>query len=182
VERSEILDWMTYAERREQLRADAMRAKSVRRVIVGDAFTFLFENRETVRYQVHEMLRAEQIVREADVVHELETYNDLLGGVGELGCSLLIGIEDEADRAVKLRQWVGLPQHVYARLEDGTVVRPRFDPRQVGDERLSSVQYLKFAVGATAPVVIGIDLPGIEAETRLDAVQRAALQADLDAG
>ena len=58
VERSEILDWMTYSERRDELRAAAMRAKSVRRVMIGDAFTFLFENRETVRYQVHEMLRA----------------------------------------------------------------------------------------------------------------------------
>jgi hypothetical protein len=61
-------------------------------------------------------------------------------------------------------------------------VRPRFDPRQVGDTRLSSVQYLKFAVGKVAPLAIGIDLPGLALEIQLDAVHRAALQADLDGG
>ena len=54
-------------------------------------------------------------------------------------------IDDPAVRAVKLREWLELPRHVYARLEDGTRVRPAFDPRQVGTERVSSVQYLKFA-------------------------------------
>ena len=180
VDRSEILDYVTYEERRDGLRASAMQAKAQRRVIVGEHFTFLFENRQTVRYQVQEMMRTERIVKEADIQHELDTYNELLGGEGELGCTLLIGIDDEGERAVKLRAWLGLCDHLYAEHEDGTRVRPRFDPRQVGDERLSSVQYLVFAVGKRAPVAIGIDMPGLELRTSLDPTQRAALQADLD--
>ena len=39
----------------------------------------------TVRYQVQEMIRAERMTREEDIRHELETYNELLGGRGELG-------------------------------------------------------------------------------------------------
>ena len=33
------------------------------------------------------MMRAERIVREADIQHELDTYNALLGGDGELGAA-----------------------------------------------------------------------------------------------
>jgi hypothetical protein len=180
VQRSELLDYVTYDERRESLRAAAMEAKSQRRIIVGEHFTFLFENRDTVRYQVQEMMRTERIVKESDIQHELDTYNELLGADGELGCTLLIGIDDEEERADKLHAWLGLCDHLYAELEDGTRVRPRYDPRQVGDERLSSVQYLVFAVGSTAPVTIGVDMPGLEAHAHLDASQRSALQADLD--
>jgi len=181
VERREILDWVTYEELRETVRPFAIATKNERRIIVGDAFTFLFENRDTVRYQVQEMVRAERMVREADIQHELATYNELLGGPGELGCSLLIGIDDEHERNEKLRAWLALPQHLYAKLADGSKVRATFDPRQVGGDRLSSVQYLKFPVGKDAPVAIGIDLPGLDVEAALTPEQRAALQADLDA-
>lgn len=177
--RSEILDHVTYTERREELRAKALVAKAARRVVLAEGtLTFLFENRDTVRYQVQEMMRAEQIVREADILHELETYNELLGGPGELGCTLLIGIDDPAERAKKLGEWLALPQHVYAELADGTRVRATFDPRQVGEERLSSVQYLKLPVGK-APVAIGVDLPGLTAHQVLTEAQRQALAEDL---
>lgn len=182
VDRSEILDFVTYYEQRDELRPQALQAKAKRRVHVGSVLTFLFENRDTVRYQVQEMMRAEQIVKEADIQHELRTYNELLGGEGELGCTLLIEVESERERAEKLRVWLGLPEHLYAELEDGTKVRPKFDPRQVGDDRLSSVQYLVFPVGPKAPVAIGCDFddPALQARTELASEQRRALQDDLD--
>jgi Protein of unknown function (DUF3501) len=180
IDRSEILDFVTYGERREVLRASALQARALRRVHVGDEFAFSFENRETVRYQIQEMMRVEQIVKEADIQHEIATYNELLGSGGSLGATLLIGIDDEAERKVKLQAWLGLLEHVYARIEGGEQVRPRWDPRQVGDTRLSSVQYLSFPLGGRAPIAIGIDMPGLELETALSDEQRAALQADLD--
>ena len=102
----------------------------------------------------------ERITQAAGIAHEVAAYNELLGGPGELGATLLIEIDDPAVRAVKLREWLDLPRHVYARLEDGTRVRPSFGPRPVGTERVSSVQYLKLPVGGRVPVAIGIDLPG----------------------
>lgn len=180
IERGEIVDYVTYTEQREGIRAKALAAKALRRVIVGEHFTFLFENRETVRYQIQEMMRVEQIVKEADVQHEIATYNELLGREGSLGATLLIGIDDERERAVKLHAWLGLLDHVYAALADGTKIRPRWDARQVGETRLSSVQYLSFPLGGRAPVAIGIDMPGVDAATPLRDEQRAALQADLD--
>ncbi|HVI74100.1 MAG TPA: DUF3501 family protein [Anaeromyxobacteraceae bacterium] len=180
VERSEILRLEEYDARRPDIRAKVLVEKRRRRVHVGP-LTFLFENPETVRYQVHEMARAERLYLEEELRHELDTYNELLGGPGELGCSLLIELADPVERGAKLRAWRELPAHLYVKLPDGRRVRARYDPRQVGDDRLSSVQYLKFPVGAGAPVGVGSDLPGLELETTLDADQRAALQADLAA-
>lgn len=82
VVRADILDFVTYEERRAELRAAAMAEKALRRVHVGANLTFLFENTATVRYQILEMVRAERMVREADIAHEIETYNELLGGPG----------------------------------------------------------------------------------------------------
>jgi len=182
VERSEILDFVTYGEQREAMRDSALRAKSVRRVLVGEYFTFLFENHETVLYQVQEMMRIEQIVKEDDIRHELNTYNELIHPAGTVGCTLLVGIDDEQLRDQKLQEWMGLNEHIYAKLPDGRLARPTWDPRQVGDTRLSSVQYLSFPLGPEAPVAIGIEMPGIDAETELSDAQREALRVDLSAG
>ena len=179
VTRDEIVDYQTYNDQREQSRPKVLAAKELRRVVVADTFLFLFENRDTVRYQVQEMMRAERIVREADIQHELDTYNELLGAPGELGCTLLVTIDDPAQRDVKLREWLDLNERLYLELEDGTKARPTFDPRQVGDDRLSSVQYLKFTTGPRAPVAVGVELDA-GGRVELSDAQRAALQADLD--
>jgi hypothetical protein len=179
VQRSEILDLQTYDRERPRLRPAAMEAKEVRRIHVGPHLTFLFENRETIRYQIHEMVRAERLFREEEIAHELDTYNELLGGPGELGCSLLIEIADPRERDEKLRRWLRLLEHLYLKTPDGRKVRPSFDPRQVGEDRLSSVQYLKFDVGGAAPSAVGCDLPDLAAETELSLAQRQALADDL---
>jgi len=179
IERSEVLDYVTYSEKRGELRASALQAKSERRIIVGEHFTFLFENRETVLYQVQEMMRVERIVKEEDIQHEIDTYNELIHPEGILGCTLLIGVEEESDRDEKLRSWRGLNDHIYATLPEGKRVKPTWDPRQVGESRLSSVQYLTFELGQEPPTAIGIYMPGIEAETELSDVQKLALRHDL---
>jgi hypothetical protein len=181
VQRQEIVDYVTYEERRDAIRQSVLREKAERRIHVGPHLTFLLETHDTIRYQIQEMVRTERMVREADIAHEIETYNELLGGPGELGCTLLIELDDPAARAEKLVRWVELPKQLFARLEDGTKVRPTFDPRQVGDGRLSAVQYLKFAVGARAPVALGCDHPDpeLEHETPLTEAQKTALQRDL---
>ncbi len=179
VRREEITDPATYERSRAEIRPADIEAKRLRRVDFCGPLTLLFENTTTVRYQIQEMVRAERMTRDEDVRHELDTYNELLGGRGELGATLLIGIPDEAERAVKLREWLALPKHLYLALEDGTKVRPSYDARQIGTDRLSSVQYLKFDVRGRTPVAAGSDLPQLRGETALSREQRDALAADL---
>ncbi|HTF89112.1 MAG TPA: DUF3501 family protein [Planctomycetota bacterium] len=179
VQRESLLDYVSYETEREVLRADVLRIKALRRVHVAGVLTFLFENTATIRYQVQEMMRAERIVRETDIRHELTTYNELLGGPGELGCTLLIEIDDAEERKKRLEEWILLPAALYVRLPTGKKVRATCDPRQIGETRLSSVHYLKFDVRGEVPWAIGCDHPGLTAETELGAATRTALAEDL---
>src|SRR2546430_2122060 len=144
IKRTEIVDYVTYEDIRARFRAEVIKAKDLRRVHIGEYLTLLFENHLTMRYQIQEMVRAERIVKESDIRHEIETYNEVLGGAGEFGCTLLIEIDDPAVRDVKLKEWWRLPEKMYLLLEDGTRVWATFDERQRGDDRVSSVQYMKF--------------------------------------
>jgi len=177
--REEILDYVTYSEKRDETRGEAMKHKDARRIHLGEYLSFLFENRETVRYQIHEMMRIEQIVKESDIQHEIDTYNELIGGPGELGCSLLIEIDDPGERDTRLTAWLGLPEHIYLRLENGKKAYAIFDRRQVGETRLSSVQYLKFDTKGKLPVAVGTDHPELTDEVKLSELQRQALAQDL---
>lgn len=179
VERAEIAGYVTYEAQRDAQRARVMATKAVRRLHIGEYLTLLFENHLTVRYQIHEMVRTERMVKEADIRQEIDTYNELLGGEGELGCTLLIEIEDPGVRDEKLREWWRLPEKIYVLLEDGTRVWATFDERQRGDDRVSSVQYLKFNTDGRVPVAAGVDLPELQAETSLTAEQRQGLREDL---
>lgn len=179
VRREELLDLSTYERSRDELRKSVLEAKRCRRVHLGGALTFLFENTATMRYQVQEMIRTEKMAREEDIRRELETYNELLGRKGELGVSLLIELPEPHERDRKLREWLALPAHLYLKVASGEKVRATYDPRQVGTDRLSSVQYLKFDVRGEPPVAVGTDLPALTAETALDEEQRDALTQDL---
>ncbi len=178
VQRSDIVDYQTYNDSRDEFRKQVLDEKEARRIHVGPHLTFLFETTLTVRYQIQEMMRIEHIVREADVQHEIDTYNELVGDTGEVGCTLLIEIDDPAERDVKLREWLGLTKHLYMLLDNGERVRAEWDQRQVGSDRLSAVQYLKFKPGTHRPKAIGVDHPKLELEQPLTDEQTAILAAD----
>lgn len=178
VDRSEIVDYQTYDDTRAAIRQGILEIKRPRRIHVGPYLTFLFENAQTLRYQIQEIMRVERIVREAEIQREVETYNDLLGGPGELACCLLVEIDDRDDREKKLRAWKDLPDRIYIRTDAG-LVRPLYDLTQVESDRISAVQYLKWPLGGQAPLAVGCDHPELTAETLLDAEQRAALLADM---
>ncbi len=182
VRRSDLLDYATFTDHREALWPTVAAAKRHRRVTLGPYLTLLFENATTVRWQVQEMMRVERLVREADIHHELETYNALLGGPGELGAVLLVEIAEEARRPELLRAWRPLPGHLFAVSGDGRRAAATFDMAQVGDDRLSSVQYIRFPVGADVPARIVIDLEGLACDVALTLETRHALGEDLDPG
>lgn len=179
VTRSEIVDYQTYDDTRAQFREYVFAEKAKRRIHVGEYLTFLFETTDTIRYQIQEIMRVERVVREQDIQHEIATYNALLGAVGELGCTLLVEIEDPSSRDECLRRWADLPAHVYVKLADGRAVRARWDEAQISETRLSSVQYLKFKVGEGRPMAVGVDHPELTAETLLSEEQQQTLYGDL---
>ena len=180
VRREEILDYETYEDQRIEIRERVMKIKQPRRISIGNTLTFLFENKETIRYQIQEMIRVERIVREEDIQHEIDTYNEILGKTGELGCTLLIEIDDPSERDKLLTEWIDLPKNLFLKLEDETKVKADFDHRQIGENRLSSVQYIKFNTEGKIPVAIGSDHKLFTAENLLSEDQKNALKDDLN--
>jgi hypothetical protein len=179
VSREEVRKPAEYAVFRDEFRRAVLEQKDKRRVHVGSYLTFLFENHDTVLYQVEEMLRAENITSEPEIQHEMDTYNELLGQRGELGCTLLIEIDDPAKRSELLARWKDLPATLYIETQNGTRVTAQFDARQIGEGRISSVHYLKFPIGDQVPAKVGCSHPEIAAETVLTPQQAAALCRDL---
>jgi hypothetical protein len=185
VELREIEDIAAYELERIAWRPQMMALKDRRRVRVGGHMTFLFENRETVRYQIQEMMRIERIVEPEAIRHELDTYNELIPLSGELSACLLIEYDSPEERAVALRELLGLENHVWMAVGDEPRAQARFDTRQISTDRLSSVQYVKFPLtpeqrerwrdGAR----IVIDHPKYPAEQPLTAQQLEELVQDL---
>ncbi len=179
IERSEIVDYVTYKERRPVERPKIIEMKKPRRVHLGEYLTFLFENRATIKYQIQEMTLAEKIVKEDEIKHEIDTYNELFGEPGSFPVVLLVEIEDEEERKEKLEKWFDLPKTLYVVTENGEKVYANYDERQISDVKLSSVQYLYFNTKGVPITAIGTDLEYIKQEVKLTDVQKAALDADL---
>ena len=180
VNRSEIIDYQTYEDHRAEIRREIFETKKHRRIHLGENLTFLFENHETIKYQILEIMRAEKIARESAIQEELNTYNNFLGKSGELACVLLIEIEAESDRKPLLESWMGLEKCIYLLDRKGNKIFAQHDPTQVGDRRLSAVQYLKFVI-KEPPVALGCTFGELAGEVELTKEQRNALEEDLAA-
>jgi hypothetical protein len=176
-----------YERHRDEFRRRIIELKKVRRLPLGPRATLVFENRNTLLFQVQEMLRVERLSSPADVARELEVYNELVPGDGELSATLFIEITDLADIRPELDRLIGLDEHLFLRVGDHTV-RATFDPKQMEEDRISAVQYVRFPLEGPAgeafadpatPAFLGVDHPHYDAEVEIPAPTRASLLADL---
>lgn len=184
----EILDLTAYEKVRQEFRARIIELKAPRRVSVGNELTFLFENRDTVRFQIQEMLRAERTVREEDIQLELDVYNELIPGEHELSATLMIEIQAAGRVRETLDRLIGIDEHVFLDIGDATV-RATFDPKQFEEDRISAVQYVRFPLGPelaarfrdpSVPVRLRVDHPSYAASAAVEGASRESLAADLD--
>lgn len=146
IERDQVLTYQHWENVRPVLRPLFIFEKERRRLHAGNHVTLLFENAQSVWYQVEEMLRVEKMTDPESVQHEIDTYNGLVPGAGELSATLFIEYEDAAERDAALRRLVGLERHLWLRIGERRV-QAEFDEAQVGTDAVSSVQFIRFAVG-----------------------------------
>ncbi len=187
LELREIVPRQHYEGLRPDYRARIIALKRDRRVPVGDRVTVVFENRETLRFQVQEMCRVERIDDPAGVQDELAVYNELVPGERELSATLFIEIPDLGQIRSELDRLVGIDEHVHLRIGDERVPA-RFDPKQMESDRISAVQYIRFQLDAgqaarfadpALPVALAIGHPSYRHATALEPATRAGLAADL---
>ena len=186
LETSEILNLVEYERVRETRRREIIELKKPRRVSVGRYLTFVFENRETVWFQVQEMVRAERIVDEARIADEVEVYNALLPGPGEVAATMLIEITESSQIKPVLDKLLGIDTRDYVRLTVGPhVVVGDFETGHSDEERgkLAAVHFARFKLPPEArrtfrdaEVTLVVEHPNERARTVLsDATKRALL-------
>jgi hypothetical protein len=188
VQRSEILDIGAYEPLRSRFLERIIATKKNRRVAVGAHMTFVFENRDTVLFQIQEMVRTERITKEAAIEHEIETYNELVPGDGELFATLMIEYPPEGRREA-LDALQGLKEHVFLRVGDRRAkgqfqVLPGEEP-----DRVPSINYVRFPIGKAAlaplrdeshPAVLEVTHPSYTADAPLTPAVRHELASDLE--
>jgi hypothetical protein len=189
VQRDEILNLYEYEKVREARRQELIDLKRRRRVQVGRYLSFVFENRETVWFQIQEMIRAERIVDDAKVSDELDVYNGLLPKPGELAATMFIEIGDPAAIRPVLDALLGIDTRDYVRMEiDGRVIVGRFEAGHSDEElgKLSAVHFVRFEVPpdvrkafAGADVTLVVDHPNERARAALSTETKASLAEDL---
>jgi hypothetical protein len=164
IELKDVLNFFEYEKVRAEMRGRVIDLKRVRRVPVGEHLSFVFENRDTVLFQIQEMVRTERIVKPEAIQAEVDTYNDLVPDPGELSATLFIEIPDifrmtneEVREAVNRFQ--GL-EHGCVRLSVGShEIAARFEEGRSNEEKMSAVHFLRFPVQAPAREALAGDSP-----------------------
>ena len=190
LELSDIRNIYEYEKVREEMRRRVIDLKRRRRVQVGQHLCFVFENRETVLFQIQEMCRVERIVDEAKVQEEVKVYNDLIPGDNELSATLMIEIEEASAIQPVLDRLMGIDagEHVWIQVGKDYAVPAQFEPGRSDEERgkISAVHFVRFAFPPEAikafreqDVYLVVDHPGEMARTRIPEEVRASLLEDV---
>jgi hypothetical protein len=192
----DISDLREYERERDDFRSQIIRLKKKRRVPVGPIVTFLFENRDTIRFQIQEMARAEKIISDDGIETELRVYNPLIPEPGHLAATMFLELTSDE----QLREWlpklVGIEGRVVFRLGDGAtatqvrcIVDPDHERQLTREETTASVHYVHFDFEpgdierfAEGPVTLVVDHPEYTHETVLSDDTRAELLRDLRGG
>jgi hypothetical protein len=188
----EIKNLVEYEKIREEMRGRVIALKQRRRVILGNQISLLFENRDTVLLQIQEMVRTERIVDEAKIKDEVDAYNALIPGPGELSATLFIEIPElihlsQEEVRLTVNRFQGIDRAVWL-VAGGDRVPALFEPGHSKEEKMAAVQYIRFAVPQALRAALAdpqsaarlvIDHPNYKAETALTPETRAELIADL---
>ena len=156
-----------YARERGDIRARVMTHKRPRTVHIGPNATWLFEDRETIQYQVQEMLRAEKIFEQRGIQEELDAYNPLIPDGTNWKVTFLLEYAAEDERRAALAKLKGVEDRCWVQVVDFDRVFAIADEDldRENDEKTSSVHFLRFeltdamrkAVLAGSAVQLGID-------------------------
>ncbi|HYQ00178.1 MAG TPA: DUF3501 family protein [Polyangiaceae bacterium] len=188
VTRGELLNLAEYEQVREPFRRRIVALKQVRRVALGTNMTVLFENHDTALFQIQEMLRTERITAEKAVLHELETYNELVPRGRELSATIFIEYPERELRERMLVALAGVESAFYVRIAGERLpVTP--DLRGTDASRTMAVQYVKFPLSDAAlsalrlddvELSLGVEHDAYRAEVVLSAATVDSLREDLD--
>jgi len=188
--RSDLFSLEQYAENRAEIRARVMKHKKNRNIHIGPVATLYFEDRETIQYQIQEMLRVERIFEAGGIEEELQAYNPLIPDGNNWKATFMIEEPDVEKRRELLASLIGIEDRVWVRIDGNEQVFAIADEDmdRNTEEKTSSVHFLRFELSEKmltdirqgASLGIGIDHRNYshEIEPVADSI-RNALIADL---
>lgn len=185
------LDRTRYAAIRKAERQRIMAVRQRRRVQVGPHMAIAFENLDTVRFQVQEMVYVEAITTAAGIGEEIAAYQRLLPGNRSLMATMLLEFADVSTVDAELDALKGIQHMVQLRIGDtgvtGEDVPP---PDDVLTDQTFTVHFLRFHLteeqaaalaDLRVPVRMSVEHPNYRADVEVAAQTRAELLADLAA-
>ncbi len=191
ITRQDLHSLEDYSAMRDEFRAQIIQHKKNRVLQVGPNVTMHFEDRLVMQYQIQEMLRAEKIFESEGIQEELDAYNPMIPDGSNWKVTFMIEFPDPDERAVRLKELLGIEDATYVQVSGHDKVQPICDedlPRETA-EKTSSVHFMRFeltqemikALKEGAALSVGVDHPkyqhGIDA---LSGSIRDSLLADLD--
>ncbi|MGA0970549.1 MAG: DUF3501 family protein [Ilumatobacteraceae bacterium] len=187
---TDIADVRAYEREREEFRTHVIALKRRRRVHVGLFVTFLFENRDTIRFQIQEMARVEKLTTDDDIQVELDTYNPIIPDVGQVCATMFIELTTDEQMREWLTKLAGVENAVRLVLSDSTEIPAIIDEQHseglTRDHVTAAVHYLRWefspeqvAAFAAGAVQLRIDHPEYLEAVELSDATHAELLDDL---
>ncbi len=188
--RDDLLSLETYSRERSDFRARVIAHKHGRIVHLGPHFTFLFEDRLTVQYQIQEMLRIERIFEPEAIDEELQTYNPLIPEGTNLKATLMIEYADVEERRQALQAMRGI-EHGFSLQVAGysaSVATADEDLDRSNEDKTSAVHFLRFELDPAsiaawrqgAEVSLAVEHPAYTHRYALNPEQQKILATDFD--
>ena len=189
----DIADLRAYEREREAFRAHVIALKKRRRVHVGPILTLVFENRDTIRFQIQEMARVEKLFTDEAIQGELDAYNPLIPAAGQLSATVFLELTSED----QLREWlpklVGIERSLVLRAGQGesavdvrAITEEGHAAQLTREETTASVHYVRWELTPTqveaieaGPVTLVVDHAAYGHETPLDPTTVSELVQDL---
>ena len=189
IEFGEILNIYEYEKVREQKRREIIEIKKKRRLFVGDLVHLVFENRDTVWFQIQEMIRVERMVRDEEIQQEIDIYNELIPEKNQLSITMFIEIPNEQERKRLLPQLVGIHDHLWFHIGNKHSIRAEADEKSERDYqhgKAAVVHFFKLNLTpeqvkdfAELPVRVEINHPNYKAMVEMPEEVKAELVKDL---
>ena len=191
IARESLLSLEAYARQRNEFRAKVMAHKRDRTVHLGAHVTLIFEDEQTIRYQIQEMLRIERTFEEQGIRDELDAYTPLLPDGRNFKATMMIEYADAEERKHALSKLKGIEDHVWIQAEGCARVYAIADEdlERENEEKTSAVHFLRFelddemarALKYGVALSLGVDHQNYQAEIgAVAAAVRASLTKDLD--
>ncbi|GJL60101.1 MAG: fructose-bisphosphate aldolase [Nitrospirales bacterium] len=146
----DLLPAAQYEESRAGIRQNIIALKKRRRISVGEFVTLVFENRETLLFQIQEMIRIERIFDPKKIQEECDVYNTLLPDRDELSATLFIEITDSEKIQSLLDSFKNIDQADTVGLKVGdTSIFAKFESGHSKEDKISAVHFVRFSTTPT---------------------------------